>query len=403
MADELTRSPSPPCRLLVVKSEQPIQLSQLLTAPAHSIINQASDSRLRLDAGSINADGFGVAWYGPHDDASTPLGPCIFRSITPAWSNSNLHRIAERVKSPLVFAHVRASTTGALSEENTHPWSYYNLVWMHKYDLPYSTLVTGCISEFRKIIRHLQADLSDEYFGVPQGNTDSEWAFACYLERLSKITDPKARTIPHQLLRQAMLETVQLISSYTQRIGVTEPSLMNFCVSDGVSVVSTRYITSATEEVSRLGETFIVATHVLSSSPLLPPLPQAASLFFSTGSMFEEYEPGMFRMTKADKRERIILIASEPLTFERADWVEIPSQSLIVITPQNNLLKYPIVDQFFQHHAVSVRSDRFASRKGYRWNRTVPTANNNPPTTTTTPTTAGTGLGTQGNAVVAPL
>ncbi|KDE05682.1 hypothetical protein MVLG_03916 [Microbotryum lychnidis-dioicae p1A1 Lamole] len=354
------------CRLLVVKSEQPIQLSQLLTAPAHSIINQASDSRLRLDAGSINADGFGVAWYGPHDDPSTPLGPCIFRSITPAWSNSNLHRIAERVKSPLVFAHVRASTTGALSEENTHPWSYYNLVWMHN----------GCISEFRKIIRHLQADLSDEYFGVPQGNTDSEWAFACFLERLSKITDPKARTIPHQLLRRAMLETVQLISSYTQKVGATEPSLMNFCVSDGLSVVSTRYITSATEE--------------------------AASLFFSTGSMFEEYEPGMFRMTKADKRERIILIASEPLTFERADWVEIPSQSLIVITPQNNLLKYPIVDQFFQHHAVSVRSDRFASKKGFRWNGTVPTVNNHPPPTMTM-TTTGKGLGTQGKAVVAPL
>lgn len=41
----------PSARLLVVKAEQPIQLAQLLTKPAHSIINQASDSRLRLDAG----------------------------------------------------------------------------------------------------------------------------------------------------------------------------------------------------------------------------------------------------------------------------------------------------------------------------------------------------------------
>ena len=31
-------------------------------APAHSIIRQASDSRLRLDAMSLNADGFGVGW-----------------------------------------------------------------------------------------------------------------------------------------------------------------------------------------------------------------------------------------------------------------------------------------------------------------------------------------------------
>lgn len=59
--------------------------------------------------------------------------------------------------------------------------------------------------------------------------------------------------------------------------------VVSFCVSDGVSVVATRYITSATEE--------------------------AASLYFSTGSTFEETAPGEFRMNKADKRERIILIA----------------------------------------------------------------------------------------------
>ncbi|POY73219.1 hypothetical protein BMF94_3552, partial [Rhodotorula taiwanensis] len=319
-------------RLLVVKAEQPIQLAQLLTKPAHSIINQASDSRLRLDAGSINADGFGVGWYPTErdDDAGSP-GPCVFRSITPAWSNANLHRLADKIKSPLVFAHVRASTTGALSEENTHPWTYGNLIWMHN----------GCISDFSRIKRRLQAELSDAYFAVPQGNTDSEWAFACFLEQLSRLTDPLQPTIPHAILREAMLNTVQLLTKYTNDVGASDPSLLNFCVSDGSSVVATRYITSATEE--------------------------AASLFFSTGSTFEEYAPGSFKMNKADKRERIILIASEPLTFERADWVEIPSQSCIVITPRNNLLRFPIRNEFFQASVTSHRRDEFARAKGYRW------------------------------------
>jgi len=106
-----------------------------------------------------------------------------------------------------------------------------------------------------------------------------------------------------------MLETIALINSYTQSVNAVEPSLMNFCVTDGVSVVATRYISSSTEE--------------------------AASLFFSTGSSFEEYEPGGYKMTKTDgKREHILLIASEPLTFERADWLEIPSQTCLVITPK---------------------------------------------------------------------
>jgi glutamine amidotransferase len=64
------------CRLLIYKGTSPVQLShvrvlfqytvvltspQLLTRPAHSIINQAFDSRLRVDLRRpINGDGFGV-------------------------------------------------------------------------------------------------------------------------------------------------------------------------------------------------------------------------------------------------------------------------------------------------------------------------------------------------------
>ena len=43
----------------------------------------------------------------------------------------NLERLAEKTQSSLVFAHVRASTSGALAEINCHPWSYHSLMWMH--------------------------------------------------------------------------------------------------------------------------------------------------------------------------------------------------------------------------------------------------------------------------------
>jgi predicted ribosome-associated RNA-binding protein Tma20 len=43
--------------------------------------------------------------------------------------------------------------------------------------------------------------------------------------------------------------------------------------------------------------------------------------WFSSGTEFSEYaEGGHYRMTKSDKRENIIMIASEPLTFERGDY-----------------------------------------------------------------------------------
>ena len=140
------------------------------------------------------------------------------------------------------------------------------------------------LSSFRSIIRKLQSGLSDEFFSFPQGNTDSEWAFALFLQQLSSHISPLSPIIPHALLRTAMLETIALINEYTEAVGATEPSLLNFCVTDGHSVVATRYISSTMEE--------------------------AASLYFSTGSSFEEYESGgHYRMTKADKREDIILIA----------------------------------------------------------------------------------------------
>ena len=40
--------------------------------------------------------------------------------------------------------------------------------------------------------------------------------------------------------------------------------------------------------------------------------------WFSSGTSFSEYAPGgHYKMFKEDKRENIIMVASEPLTFEK--------------------------------------------------------------------------------------
>ncbi len=54
-------------------------------------------------------------------------------------------------------------------------------------------------------------------------------------------------------------------------------------------------------------------------------------------------------MTKADKRENIIMIASEPLTFERSDWMEVKTNTMIVITPKvcSRLVAVPLRSLFF--------------------------------------------------------
>ena len=81
-----------------------IRLSSLVVEPKHSIIDQSFHSQSQEEP--LNGDGFGIAWYAP----GLSEEPALFRSVTPAWNNSNLLELARVVESPLIFAHVRAAT-----------------------------------------------------------------------------------------------------------------------------------------------------------------------------------------------------------------------------------------------------------------------------------------------------
>ena len=118
----------------------------------------------------------------------------------------------------------------------------------------------GGVGDFNeKIKRKLQNALDDVYFAVPQGNTDSEWVFALLLQTLHELgADPLAASFDHRILRTAMLNTIAKLNVWAKASGVVTPSLLNLCLSDGRSVVATRYVSSREDE--------------------------AASLYFSTGS-----------------------------------------------------------------------------------------------------------------------
>ncbi|SCV05283.1 LANO_0H04082g1_1 [Lachancea nothofagi CBS 11611] len=322
------------CRFLIFKGKEPVRLSHLLTKPAHSIIKQSFDSRLRLDRRRpVNGDGFGVAYYSLDEELEED-GPCLFKAITPAWNNQNLEVLAEKTKSALVFAHVRASTYGVLSETNCHPFTYHRITFMHN----------GGISNFPKIKRRFLAHLDDEYFNLIQGSTDSECAFALFLDTLQKMgcnTSDKHGDFGHATLRKCMVQTIQYIKEWTGEANkldpCAEPSILNFAVTDGSSVVVSRYVTSKTDE--------------------------AASLHYSCGSSFVEYAPGEFHMERLDRNQDVIMVASEPLTFERGDWTAVPTNSILTIKNQTVLL-HPIMDEYFQEDPLYARSSTLAERKG---------------------------------------
>ena len=298
--------PRRPGRFLVYKGRNPILLSDLILNPTHSILTQSYDCRLRLDfRRPHNGDGFGFGYY---TAPTLSAEPCIFTSTTPAWNCVNLARLARKITSSLVFAHVRATTRGALSESNCHPFAYHSIMFMHN----------GHLANFTAIKRMLVANMRDEYFLMIEGSTDSEWAFALFLDTLHGLgVDPKAAApVGHQKLREAMLGTIARLNAFSADAGTTEPSLLNFAVTDGHSVVCTRYVSSRDDE--------------------------AASLYFSSGTRFHEYkEGGFYRMERHDRGQDLVMVASEPLTFERRDWVTVPTNSVLTINKQTVLI-HPI-------------------------------------------------------------
>ncbi|GMG19107.1 unnamed protein product [Ambrosiozyma monospora] len=324
------------CRFLIYKGRDPMLLSNLLTKPAHSIINQSFDCRLRIDHAPVNGDGFGVGYYISENEITSQTNshePCLYKAITPAWNNLNLQRLAEKTESKLIFAHVRASTYGVLSETNCHPFTYYNIMFMHN----------GGISNFSKIKRKLISHIEDEFFLTIQGSTDSECSFALFLDCLYKLgVDPKKDArVPAKTLRKALVNTIQLIKDWVNEVigpdNEKEPSLMNFAVTDGESIVVSRYVSSKIDE--------------------------AASLYFSTGSRFIEVEPNYFKMERLNRSQDIIMIASEPLTFERGDWISVPTNSTLTIKGQTVLL-HPIIDEYYNENPTFIRSASFAESKG---------------------------------------
>jgi len=162
----------------------------------------------------------------------------------------------------------------------------------------------GGLGGWKYIKRKLGERLADRWYLFVQGGTDSEWAFALYLDTLERMghnpTSPPPNGFGPSVLRHAMLKTIKQINDFIAEIpasvvrdeNVDTRSLLNFAVTDGHSAVCTRYVSSRTDE--------------------------AASLYYSSGTTWEDKSrKGEYQMDRRDKGADIVLVASEPLTFER--------------------------------------------------------------------------------------
>jgi glutamine amidotransferase len=222
-----------------------------------------------------NGDGLGVGWYGEGET------PGVFRSIEPAWNDRNLRDLSAHIRSPRVFAHIRAAIGSPVQQTNCHPFRQGRWLWMHN----------GYVDGFHAMKRDLAMAVDPDRFADMEGGTDSELLLFLALT-FGLEDDPKA----------AVARAVGVVEESARRHNIGFPMQGTIATTDGTTTWAFRY---SSEGRSR-------------------------SLFHSTdiSTLRQQYpDAPALHLLSDDAR----LVVSEPLGDLRGVWREVPESSCVEI------------------------------------------------------------------------
>lgn len=203
------------CRWLVYDGPS-LRVGELLFQPKNSIVRQSLDAH--EGSSPVNGDGFGLGWYDPTDPV-----PCLYRSVRPAWNDTNLRELARNLRSGTFIAHVRAATEGAVQQTNCHPFRHGRWMLCHN----------GTIEGFPQLRRELMLAIDPSLYPSVEGTTDSEVLF--YLALTFGLD-----TDPHRALEAA----VGFIERVAERTLGRACVQMTMCATDGQRTYAARHATT---------------------------------------------------------------------------------------------------------------------------------------------------------------
>jgi glutamine amidotransferase len=119
-------------------------------------------------------------------------------------------------------------------ELQCHPFAHGRYLFMHN----------GIIAGFPKIRRKLVGMLTDEaYDAVQSFHSDSAVSFALFLSLLPNMSD----VLPADVLMRTVQSVYELIIRVQEEAGIfTDISRLNFVLTDGHSLIATRYVAPST-------------------------------------------------------------------------------------------------------------------------------------------------------------
>jgi glutamine amidotransferase len=233
-----------------------------------------------------------------------PHMPLTYRSTEVANFDPNLRVLTRKLRVRAVVAHLRGVSLdghATINQQSLHPFS-----------MPGSPLVlahNGDLADFGEmrfaLLEHIKPAIARQIASP----IDSAWLHALVLSQLDDPAGPFTVEQIHRAIEQAL----GVVRKVREAIGITCSSSVNLIVSDGQSIVATRF----TFDFGRF------------DTPPAQGGIEFLSQWFTIGSHY----------TLADSEWKMTggaggatLVASEPLTRDVSTWVEVPEYSALLVS-----------------------------------------------------------------------
>ena len=297
------------CRMLGYVGD-PVLLDDLVMQPDNSLMHQVTNPQMLSEP---NLAGFGIAgWDDGMADAHLPL---CFRSTNVATLDPNLRALARKLRVRALVAHVRGvSDDGSadVNQQNLHPFQF-----------PGSPVVmahNGDLANFENMRFAMLEYLTPAARAAIRGNNDSAWLHALIV---SQLEDPAGPVAVDEMYRAAG-RSLSILREIRAREGISTSSAVNLIISDGQSLLATRF-------------TFDFGCF---DAPPYQGGINYLSKWFTLGDHYG-LRDGEWKMIGGEGAST--LVASEPLTRDLSTWVEIPEYGALLVDTHNSNVRRRIM------------------------------------------------------------
>ncbi len=202
------------CRLFAVRADRPVSAEPALVSAPHALVRQSCGD-LR---GECHRSGWGIGYF-------VDRSPVRVRSTRPAGDDPKYIEAVRAAVSPVIVAHVRQASVGAVSEANTHPFVHGPWLFAH------NGTVQGFDTNPEPLRRLIPASLRTSI----EGETDSEHLFHALLGRLGLT----ARSEPDALAGAVGDVLNEVAGLYPGT--AAEPTRLNVLLTEGNVLIASRW------------------------------------------------------------------------------------------------------------------------------------------------------------------